>query len=185
MRIAKAEAAADTVLPVVAKDETPADVSPATPVVVTTEAAPLASTIDTEHSAIEAVNAELQTAESEQNKDTSAEQAAEASEPRSRSRRSPRHLRAAGQKRRKEQSADATTDDESVADSAAETAEQSNADVLAAPAEASTTTATESQQTVTVAAVVTAEGENTIADSVRMKNLRVAAAVVALLRLKR
>lgn len=165
VRIAKAEAAADTVLPVVAKDETPADVSPATPVV-TTEVAPLASTIDTEHSAIEAVNAESQTAESEQNKDTSAEQAAEASEPRSRSRRSPRHLRAAGQKRRKEQSADATTDDESVADSAAETAEQSNADVLAAPAEAPTITATESQQTVTVAAVVTAEGENTTADSV-------------------
>lgn len=166
VRIAKAEAAADTVLPVVAKDETPADVSPATTVVVTTEAAPVASTIATEHSAIEADSAELQTAESEQNKDTSAEQAAEASEPRSRSRRSPRHLRAAGQKRRKEQSADSTTDDESVADSAAETAEQSNVDVLAAPAEASTTTATESQQTVTVAAVVTAEGENTTADSI-------------------
>ena len=166
VRIAKAEAAADTVLPVVTKDETPADVSPATPVVVTTEAAPIASTIATEQSAIEADSAGVQTAESEQNKDTSAEQAAEASEPRSRSRRSPRHLRAAGQKRRKEQSADATTDDESVADSATETAEQSNADVLAAPAEAPATTATESQQTVTAAAVVTAEGENTIADSV-------------------
>lgn len=166
VRIAKAEAAADTVLPVVAKEETPTDVSPATPVVETTETTPVASTIAAEHSAIEADSAEVQTAESEQNKDTSAEQAAEASEPRSRSRRSPRHLRAAGQKRRKEQSADATTDEESVADSATETAEQSNADVLAASAEAPTTTATESQQTVTVAAVVTAEGENTTADSV-------------------
>jgi ribonuclease E len=167
VRIAKAEAAADTALPVVAQEETPTELSPATPVVATTETAPAASTIAAEHSAIEADSAELQTAESAQNKDTSAEQAAEASEPRSRSRRSPRHLRAAGQKRRKEQAADATTDDIDVEDDSVETGVQPNADTLAGAAEVLTTTAeTKPQQTDTVAVATSVDGENTTESTV-------------------
>ncbi len=160
VRVAKAEAVANTAA-------TEAPVTAAEPAVSTTvtavvDAAPEALTkapeavvdtvVDTSAQATVATAAVPET-------EVLADDAAEAAEPRSRSRRSPRHLRAAGQKRRKEQTDNAIVEtaaaDETV--TATVTAEQA---AVSSPAETPVAAATaETAATVASAPVTEAVAE--------------------------
>jgi ribonuclease E len=160
VRIAKAEAAAVLVTPAASPDDATTEVIAATSVAEAVQVTPETGVDSSAHNSIVADNKDLSVAESQSSDDTSTEHAAEASEPRSRSRRSPRHLRAAGQKRRKEQTADIVTDDNDIENSSIEATAESNADLVVAAVDELTTTAEATQQVELVTTVAVKDAEN-------------------------